>query len=255
MASFAELSGRKLTCPFWQPGSPRIFMLGSYNGMLCVALDYLRDEYYIWNPSTAFFLKLPNPNFASESKPDVCPHYGGFGYVSATDDYKVVVATFSKSSTGWSDMAVGIFSFRANSWKRVKSWKRLRSDLVKNFTKWTGVLLNEALHWLQRSIYRRQTVVAFDLGEEKFREIPLPPLDGDGSSICSSLDVGVVFGGCLCVSKFDGTSSEEVQLYLWIMKEYGVHESWTMLFKLASVHVDGFHRPVIHTESGIVLRS
>ncbi|XP_024184236.1 putative F-box protein At5g15660 [Rosa chinensis] len=113
-----DSSIRKLTCPFNQP--ERVdYVLGSCNGMVCVALDF-HDGYYIWNPSTALFLKLPNPNFASEgvisfypkmpdfdrSKTIIALHYWGFGYVSATDDYKVVVeALFADSK-----MYVEVFS-------------------------------------------------------------------------------------------------------------------------------------------------
>ncbi|KAM5576936.1 hypothetical protein ABKV19_007669 [Rosa sericea] len=242
-SSFVDDSSvRNLTCPFKQPGH-FVKMLGSCNGMVCVALDF-HDGYYIWNPSTGLFLKLPNPNFASEgvisfdpkmpdsdrSKTIIGPHYWGFGYVSATDDYKVVVeARFSDFK-----MHVEVFSSRANSWKRIESTLTV-SSVYHSFTKTRGALSNETLHWLHAAWPRapecyRLVIAAFDLTKEEFREIPLPVFKGDGTSLYSFIDVGVVSGGCLCVCRYEGQSKEHIQL--WVMREYDVHESWTKLFRL-----------------------
>ncbi|KAK9949277.1 hypothetical protein M0R45_004810 [Rubus argutus] len=115
-----DSSVRKLACPFKQPGRA-VKTLGSCNGMVFVALDSC-NGYYIWNPSTGLFLKLPNPGFASigattlslsirareydPSKTIAGLHHYGFGYVSASDDYKVVVAAEFLNST----MHLEIFS-------------------------------------------------------------------------------------------------------------------------------------------------
>ncbi|KAM5576932.1 hypothetical protein ABKV19_007665 [Rosa sericea] len=85
---------------------------------MAMALDF-HDGYYIWNPSTGLFLKLPNPGFVLEGITNFNPprtieylHPCGFGYVSATDDYKVIVGAVVYTS-----MPLEIFSSRANSWK------------------------------------------------------------------------------------------------------------------------------------------
>lgn len=60
---------------------------------------------------------------------------------------------------------------------------------------------------------------AFDLAEEKFREVPLLSSIDD---IYSNL---VVLGGCLCIYT-------QCSIYLhdvWVMKEYANKESWTLL--------------------------
>ena len=64
-------------------------------------------------------------------------------------------------------------------------------------------------------------IVAFDFSEGKFRELPLPSDAADNFTT-----VGVL-GGCLCWLT-RGTATTAMKQYdFWVMKEYGVKESWT----------------------------
>nr|XP_011470692.1 PREDICTED: F-box protein CPR30-like [Fragaria vesca subsp. vesca] len=86
--------------------------LGSCNGLMFV----LVQGFFVCNPSTGFFKKLPFGGYHTYAG-----HYHGVGYLSTTDDYKVVgnhmVVDEEMSVTAqW----VEIFSLRAKVWKRMK---------------------------------------------------------------------------------------------------------------------------------------
>lgn len=77
---------RKLSCPFKQRRG--IDLLCSGNGLVC-AVNYDDGNFYIWNPSTGFFKQIPDSHVSSTPY-DI--EYHGCGYLSATDDFKFLVA-------------------------------------------------------------------------------------------------------------------------------------------------------------------
>ncbi|CAB4308550.1 unnamed protein product [Prunus armeniaca] len=89
-----------------------------------------------------------------------------------------------------------------------------------------GVLLNGALHWLLMDRvgveHQSSVIISFNLAEENVREIPLPL-----ASIDTRNYIVGAFRDCLCLihSGVDGGMHNE----FWIMKEYGVRESWTKI--------------------------
>ncbi|PRQ48188.1 putative F-box domain-containing protein [Rosa chinensis] len=217
-ASFGEpLSVRKLSFPFQpQPGGS-VKLLGSCNGLVFVAVD--NKSLHIWNPSIGFLKQLPDPGFPLDD--NVLPYYA-VGYLSAADDYKVLVA----SCDFWlGEIEVKMFSSRTHIWQRIES--PCRSDF--RLFRGQGTLSNDAFHWLS---YRdddeeeEHEIVSFDLQEEVFQRMPLPNFDHDGKTYTS---LGVC-GGCLCVSRYPKGAWDSIDL--WVMREYGVNGSWIMLFIL-----------------------
>ncbi|XP_059630158.1 F-box/kelch-repeat protein At3g06240-like [Cornus florida] len=81
-----------------------------------------------------------------------------------------------------------------------------------------GTQLNGALHflWIKNDSDKPSGIVAFSLVDEKVWMIPMPTLFTDFDE-ASNLGV---FGGCLCILPYGN-------LNFWIMKEYGVKQSWT----------------------------
>ncbi|KAM1227612.1 hypothetical protein ACFX2I_006852 [Malus domestica] len=84
-------------------------------------------------------------------------------------------------------------------------------------------LLNGTVHWVTTR-HKHQPgpglhIVSFDVAEEKFKEIERPG--------CGSLDICnfhlVVIYGCLSAV----VCHDRGQIDIWVMKEYGVKESWT----------------------------
>jgi hypothetical protein len=82
------------------------------------------------------------------------------------------------------------------------------------------------LHWIAKGFGSwRDRIVGFDLGLDEFREVPQPDY---GGNIVIDIDLGVL-GSFLCVfAKVRDWSAD-----VWIMKEYGVKESWSKVFSIS----------------------
>ncbi|KAK9950116.1 hypothetical protein M0R45_005618 [Rubus argutus] len=200
---------RKLNFPLQQPrGSVRL--LGSCNGLVTFCLG--GEFFYIWNPSIGFFKQLPNPGLSLNKKDQI---YYGFGYLSATDDYKVFLG-----SLNWTDNReeVEILSLRTHVWTRIQ----MPGDF---FSFDQGILVNEALHWLSDEL--EHEIDVFDLAAEEFRKMDRPNFH----QLDHLINLGVSFGGCLCLCGHPRAAYDSTDF--WVMREYDLSaESWTKLFNL-----------------------
>ncbi|OVA20844.1 F-box associated domain [Macleaya cordata] len=126
---------------------------------------------------------------------------------------------------------VRVHKLGSNSWKRIKF-------IPYNFFTYggvIGVLVNGALHWIAsrhvEGSEASKVIVSFDIGDEIFHELPLP----NGLDDKMEINVGVLGGGlCLLGNLY------KVCVDVWVMKDYGVIESWTKLFTIPH------HRTCIH---------
>ncbi|XP_057990643.1 F-box/kelch-repeat protein At3g23880-like [Hevea brasiliensis] len=180
-------------------------ILASCNGLICFGLS---GKLYVWNPSTGDFKQLRK----SSSRSLQC----GLGYDKSIDDYKVVVIGY----TGRLSL-VDVLTLRTNTWRRTQDFNYCFG--VRN-----AIFVNGALHW---EAYSDSTdgiisnLVAFDLAEETSRIIPIPEYE----RISSLYNWLGVLGGCLCLC-----CKTESGVDVWIMKEYGVKESWMKLISIPS---------------------
>ncbi|KAM5576785.1 F-box/kelch-repeat protein [Rosa sericea] len=230
--SFGEPSSvRKLSLPFHQQPVRFVKLLGSCNGLVSVAFD--EKLFYIWNPSVRFFKQLPDPpGFSSIFSIT----FSGVGYVSATDDYKVLVASVWKTE-------VWMFSSRARVWKSIQ----VAGNSPALYATGHGILLNEALHWVEDEFDHE--ILVFDLLQEEFRKMCLPNFQQRLGFLPALL--GVSFGGCLCVCRRPITACDSIDF--WVMREYDVRgDSWTKLlnFKLS----DPSQGPIMVMESSIIAK-
>ncbi|KAJ4836607.1 hypothetical protein Tsubulata_030143 [Turnera subulata] len=141
-------------------------------------------ETIVWNPVTGICRKLPRRNNYGY------PFGHGFGYDSATDDYKFFVVTDPDRPTG--DCGVEIISMKTGSWRKVEN---IDSEYLQRI-RWLpgmGLFLNGALHWgPQLSPWGKEgKIIAFDLGKEKFFYVPSPP-DQISPSYDQDCSMGVV---------------------------------------------------------------
>ncbi|KAM5576961.1 F-box/kelch-repeat protein [Rosa sericea] len=182
---------RKLTGPFeYREWFGSVDVLGSCNGLVGVATRYTLTCLYIWNPSTGFRHKLPDP------------------------------ATFNAYFSPGEEAAVEvkIFSTRAGVWKSIES--PFFKTFLPYFT--SAALLEETLHWVcnprpRNNLWQGPVIYAFDLVKEEFREIPQPTL----------MPVWL-YGFRYRYAPYAAWDSIE----LWVMRDYGVSDSWTKLFNL-----------------------
>lgn len=106
------------------------------------------------------------------------------------------------------------------------SWKSI-SDAAKNVyvsRTESPAFVNGALHWVQQSC-----IVWFDMVSELFGEIVMPEL-AFREGLCALSR----YGESLALFEFDRcrTYQDDFTFDMWVMKEYGVAESWTKLLKI-----------------------
>nr|XP_004295267.2 PREDICTED: F-box/kelch-repeat protein At3g06240-like [Fragaria vesca subsp. vesca] len=157
----------------------------------------------------------------------------GFGYDCNSDDYKVLTLMTEEFACFNSSYKSIMYTLRTNSWRWIKDSPRPVGTYI---AEKTSVFMNGALHWkaiVQRPCIaqkngRSVVVVSFELTSETYTEVPLPQ-DVGVSSILHEVGASK---GCLCFLSqdiYDGTDE------IWVMKEYGVPESWTKTVKIPFV--------------------
>ncbi|CAK8573318.1 unnamed protein product [Lathyrus sativus] len=213
-------------------------ILGSCNGLLClydIHLGYVR----LWNPATRLRSRK-SPKFVGSDGVITCH---GFGYDHVNDKYKVlvVVGDLNESVT-----KLYTFGETENSWTTIQDFPCIP-------TRWLGKFVNGSLNWFAKEGFgcNQWIILTFDLAKETYGKLLLPR-QKDGDRICNPvLDV---LSNCLCIC-FD---SNETHWVLWLMKEYGVEESWTKLMLIP--HAKFWHpkyrpcfKPLCILDNGVIL--
>ncbi|KAL4589344.1 hypothetical protein LXL04_002250 [Taraxacum kok-saghyz] len=211
--------------------SSSLHVIGSVNGLICSS--YSDSIIHIWNPSLSAVLTLPAysmpPCWIDSEANNWLKVFFRFGYDPNTDDYKLVKLTgFADVDSSlvlwWMD--VEIYSMRKGSWELI-------NERFPSYIEWIDDLevvcadgLEGNMHWIGSTDQELETktIVAFDLGSETFREIPLP----DSTTFyehCLSVSLGVL-AGKLCVMSWSCSGSVDIGCEVWVMEEYGAAESW-----------------------------
>ncbi|KAJ1407471.1 F-box-like domain superfamily [Sesbania bispinosa] len=197
----------KIVPPFMS-NMPEYQVVGSCNGLVCISDALYFDPIYVCNIFTGDYIELPKTSNHLEQ--DVAL---GFGNVPETKEYKIV-----RVVNYWSDehSNVQILTIGTKAWRSLGPihWKL---DLIPS-----KAFLNGALHWVtkrcgtQRENHLR--IAAFDLAEEKFKEIERP--------MCGSLDDSNFYlanlRGCL-----SAVVCQDERIEIWVMQVYNMKESWT----------------------------
>lgn len=208
----------------------QINIWGSCNGILCIC--NVAEDIALWNPSTRKYRILPS--LPPERRCDGVLRFSlesyGFGFDSVHDDFKLLKISqyIGLEDPVDFDSHVKVFSMKKFCWMPIESM-----TYILRYTSKMGVFVNSALHWVvskNLGTESAELVVAFDLGTDKFEEIPLPELTD------SQCEIHVdVLGGCLCsLANYD-----RVRFEVWVMKEYGVKESWMKLLTVSQVDFVG----------------
>uniref|UniRef100_A0A2N9HQ52 F-box associated beta-propeller type 1 domain-containing protein n=1 Tax=Fagus sylvatica TaxID=28930 RepID=A0A2N9HQ52_FAGSY len=159
----------------------------------------------------------------------------GLGYHSQNNDFKILRIVCYNRIGGEEVLRAEakVYTLSTDSWKRVV----ISLDSVPNIgliVELKGsrcLFLNGALHSIAYSRHYH-FILSFDLNDERFREIMLPPnYKGNLVVVDESL---VLFKRCLAfvVFGYDADEHADERCYarhIWVMKEYGVAESWTKI--------------------------
>lgn len=224
-----------LKTPFTsQTPFPRL--LGSVNGLLCLS-DSFRGygrNLYLWNPSIWKFKFIPETCLdMTVFNLTGCLFALGFGFLVQTSDYKIVRIVYPQSSDGGGQTKAEVFSFVRNSWREIE----MENGVYVNICCST-VVLNNCIHWTAgRAMDYAGLIWAFDLDSERFEEITLPSICDDGDGFQSeefgpSLNVDVLQGLLALIVCYSQEFETIGCCDIWVMKEYGVTESWIKQYSL-----------------------
>ncbi|XP_060181960.1 F-box/kelch-repeat protein At3g23880-like [Lycium barbarum] len=199
-----------------------VWVVGSINGLTCLANR--STDLFLWNPSIRKFKKLHDPSIRTSGCHFDC-HASvkyGFGYDESCDDYKVVVVMFYICRyVSLHPVKVKIYSLKSDYWRTVIGnypGEMCSSDV--------GTFVNGKLHWASNNgccLHRGWNIISIDLTDEKWGKLEQPRYgEGDTLLLLSVLrsDLSV------CCSYMRSHTD------VWVMKEYGVKESWTKMLTI-----------------------
>nr|XP_043620401.1 F-box/kelch-repeat protein At3g06240-like [Erigeron canadensis] len=224
------------------PFKSTVWVVGSCNGLLCLRLrDY---TYCIWNPSTR---RSSTCRFDFDLRPKVQWDFGiGFGYDESTDDYKVVELCYKHEHTLM--MHMHIYSLKSGKWK---SFSQYYQGFISYYN---GTFFNGVLHWLAGiNQVALSSIATLDLATGTYCGFSHLPYDDDDDDDKGSIRIPQlgVYGEWLCVLyTYLGKHGD-----LWVMKEYGVKDSWVKLFSIpyptgCKNPFDGFFVPLCFLDDG-----
>ncbi|KAM3270891.1 F-box/kelch-repeat protein like [Capsicum chacoense] len=194
----------------------------------------------LWNPSTGESIKLPTQY--PESSPD--KYLYGLGYDSTSDDYKIIrIDAFD----GVCDYGLPdeILAIKSASWKKTSQCAGGPCGILARISELYLAFVEGAFHWESGHVYP-SCVVTFNISNETYGNMSLPVRPYSNTS--EETGVSAV-GGRLCYHHDDG-----INFNLWVMKDYGMKESWTKWFSIPN-HMKCYITPIYRFSNDEVLLS
>ncbi|XP_060209027.1 F-box/kelch-repeat protein At3g23880-like [Lycium barbarum] len=193
-------------------------VVGSVNGLICLSNE--ANVLCLWNSSIRKFKKFPD--FITHLRVRVVY---GFGYDEFYDDYKVVRCVYYDGS--WPRVDVKIYSLKDDSWRSICY---APPDGVRLWG--SGKFVNGKLHWANNTGPVRDkgwNIISIDLADDKWEKVEQP---------CCGEEEGVLVLGVLGnnLSVISKDNHLRTHIDVWVMKEYGVKESWTKMFTVKCPH-------------------
>ncbi|XP_045793459.1 F-box/kelch-repeat protein At3g23880-like [Trifolium pratense] len=239
-------------------------VVGSCNGLLCLLFQsrcktnkglFRKFSFCLWNPAMRTMSQklgtFYDPNPLCDSKSPIftydLTYKFAFGCDISTGDYKVVAlrkaAVIGEGNDGWKSQ-VRVYNFCVNFWRNVPKCPLTPLCLMvyNNDRTSNGLYFYGTVNWLALSNHiwpwfyednvwkcvanaKQFMIVSLDLSTETYTQIS-PPLGFDEVPRFSP-NLHVMMD-CLCFSHdFKG-----IEFVIWQMKEFGVQESWTRLFRI-----------------------
>lgn len=171
--------------------------------------------------------------------------YLGFGYDPITDDYKVVRLVYlhgwdERSFQGEEPSVVQIYSLRTNAWRTIPGPGH--RYIIKEQS--LSVFVNGSVHWLahvgnvdtdSEDDYSDDdppcnVIFTFNIRDEVFRKMDVPKYYEDTFDL--NMMVALVGGKLALVPGNFNLWSSKARYSVWVMKEYGLAESWTKLYNI-----------------------
>ncbi|XP_038901410.1 F-box protein At3g07870 [Benincasa hispida] len=215
-----KYSVKRIFTPF-AATMPEYDVVGSCNGFLCLSDSLYNEKLFVYNPFTRDYLELPKTK--EISNPDVVC---GVGFHPETKQLKIVKIVYSRGfrriQRRFHHSEVQVFTLGSSDWRSIG---RINHHLAQGQS---PAVVNGRLHWVSqpRRYHLGRTIVSFDLASEEFIDIPKP----DFGSLSRCNYHLVILNDCLSAAVYCSHGKMEI----WVMKQYGVKESWVKSFNIGS---------------------
>ncbi|KAM7503293.1 hypothetical protein LguiB_002197 [Lonicera macranthoides] len=230
----------KIEFPFRSQARYYFRIVGCSNGLICLSDDLFgyTNIIILWNPAIRRKLTLPLPHGMLENL-GASMVVLGFGFDANTDDYKVVRIAYIQGDAALAvPPEVEVYAVKEGQWRGISA--PLPQYRIADFF-WSQAFVNGASHWVAYCMSEtcinfayytsggcaskfQCLIMLFDMGDEVFKEMMLPeslvcktPMNMYTSVIRDSLSV-ILYDNKFCS--------------IWVMKEYGVIESWGKQFSI-----------------------
>ncbi|XP_030963621.1 F-box/kelch-repeat protein At3g23880-like [Quercus lobata] len=215
-------------------------VVGFVNGLFCL---YDQSRYIVWNPCIRKSIALPNPSVTisflfylafgfdiglpNPSDTTSILSYLAFGFDSRINDYKLLRIAFQPINISATKPLVEVYSVNEGSWRITSGGDSYPPGVYSsNRSLSTAVSLNGAVYFAAyHSDARGSIVLSFDLGDEVFHVISLP---NGNFKFEADIDI-LVFKGLISLICHEYMGE---RCSFFVMKEYGVVDSWTKLFTI-----------------------
>ncbi|CAJ2646561.1 unnamed protein product [Trifolium pratense] len=213
-----------------KPYYDKFGVVNSCNGLLCLCCPFEGNPLVISNPVTGEFIRLPKSANAPSRVRKLEPVGFGFGFQPKTNEY-MVIQIWNKYVRRSYTRVLERMIFEINT-VGTPSWRNVEVDpQVSNSTLKYPTCLNGVIHWIRfEGQTQNRSILCFCLESERLQSFPSPPH---------------VFRNHHTVSRYERISMGESRglLYIcdrssfhdvtmWVMKEYGIGESWTKVYNI-----------------------
>uniref|UniRef100_A0A2N9HXS5 F-box associated beta-propeller type 1 domain-containing protein n=1 Tax=Fagus sylvatica TaxID=28930 RepID=A0A2N9HXS5_FAGSY len=200
-------------------------IVGLYNGMYLCLHNYLDHVIYLWNRSIRKVKFLAAPHFT-----DILALVAiGLAYHSQNNDFKILrIVCFRELKPPRPWAVAEVYTLSTDSWRRVVILLESEPNIgsIDYINASPCLFSNGALHSIAHS-GSQKFILCFDVNDEIFRRILLPQNYLD-EIVSLSLESLAVFKGLLALFVFDKNLDGNMEIcHIWVMREYGVVESWT----------------------------
>ncbi|XP_057453223.1 F-box protein CPR1-like [Lotus japonicus] len=204
---------------------------GTFDGLICLLK---REENFVrirlWNPATRSMSQHSPPLHFSNTGLGF-----EFGYDCSSETYKVVVVTRSVFASRGT--TVNVYNNGDTCWRRLQVFPRGTYPIsnavnVSNTLNWLAIL-PDVLHGYSATEQMNSDafiIFSFDLGKENYAQLSLPYCPRCIYEIREFMPALGVLKDCLCLCY----TEKKLHFAIWQMKEFGVHNSWTLLFNITT---------------------
>ncbi|XP_073030499.1 F-box/kelch-repeat protein At3g06240-like [Primulina eburnea] len=202
---------------------------GPCNGLVCIPVDNI---IFLCNPALREFKPLPPPSIPCPKGYEIWAFEFGFGFDPNTGAYKVIQIS-RIGADNYEDFYLNrdhyerldLYDSASNSWKHIDE-KLPKITCMTSFQTFFG----GAFHWYaSKDINDYPYILCFDIRTEAFQLLDFPDdfPKAEGLSSLTVLNENLAMIG---FPRWRGEPEPSQIIEIWVMKQYGVKESWTKQF-------------------------